>query len=123
MSSPEQGGMDEIKVDRNNLYQEEVFTDLKVASLRRLTPVKADGSADPSREPMFMAQTQVMARGMPLPLQFAIDAKSLAEAMEKFPKAVQRAIEEMVAEAREMQRQQASRIVVPNVAPGKIQMP
>lgn len=123
MSSPEQGGMDEIKVDTNNLYREEVFTDLRVASLRRLTPVKTDGSADPSRERLFMAQTQVMARGTPLPLQFAIDAKSLAEAIEKFPNAVRRAVEEMVAEAREMQRQQASRIVVPQVAPGKIQMP
>ena len=47
----------EITVDQNNLYREESFTDLKVASIRRLTPIKADGSDDSSRPALFVGET------------------------------------------------------------------
>ena len=30
-----------IEVDKSNLYREETFSDLRVASIRRLTPVRA----------------------------------------------------------------------------------
>ncbi len=43
----------EIKVDRSNLYREESFTDLKVATIRRLSPIKEDGSPDSERPPLF----------------------------------------------------------------------
>ena len=33
----------DLTVDLNNLYREESFTDVKVAAIRRLTPVKPDG--------------------------------------------------------------------------------
>ena len=36
----------DFTVDRNNLYREESFTDIKVAAIRRLTPVKPDGTVD-----------------------------------------------------------------------------
>ncbi len=41
--------LDDLKVDAANLYKEEVFSDLRVATIRRLTPVRADGSTDESR--------------------------------------------------------------------------
>ena len=35
----------EIKMDVSNLYREETFTDNTVGTLRRITPVTADGEA------------------------------------------------------------------------------
>ena len=118
MSSPTSTPLEEIQVDHENLYLEEVFTDLKVATLRRLTPVKPDGSPDETRPVLFHAQTQLMSQMGPLPVNCAIEATSLEEAMEKFPEAIAEAIERMVEEAKEMQRQEASRIIVPGAAPG-----
>ena len=118
MSSPTSTPLEEIQVDSENLYLEEVFTDLKVATLRRLTPVKADGSPDETRPVLFHAQTQLMSQMGPLPVNCAIEATSLEEAMQKFPEAIAEAIERMVEEAKEMQRQEASRIIVPGAAPG-----
>ncbi|MEZ4289593.1 MAG: hypothetical protein R3E53_03265 [Myxococcota bacterium] len=57
------------------------------------------------------------ARG-PLPINCPIEATTLQEAFEAFPKAVQNAIERLMEEARELQRQEASRIVVPGQGPG-----
>ena len=106
----------ELNVDTKNLYREETFTDLKVATLKRLTPVTAAGEPDPSREPRFIAQTQLMSQVGPVPVSALIEARTLEEAMTKFPEAVSRAVEEMIEEAREIQRQEASRIVVPDTA-------
>ena len=118
MSSGEPGGMPEIKVDTSNLYREDSFTDLKVASVRRLVPVTVDGADDASRAPKFMAQTHVMTESGPMPIQCQIEAADLEEALGKFPEAIKEAIERMVEEVRELQRQQSSRIVVPKGGPG-----
>lgn len=121
MSESDVKGLADIKIDTENLYREESFTDLKVATLRRLTPIKTDGSPDESREVLFAAETTLMSARGPLPIQTPIEAKSLDEAMEKFPEAIQLAVERMIEEAREYQRQEASRIVVPGQPPpGKI---
>jgi hypothetical protein len=103
----------EIQVDTGNLYREEVFTDLKVASIRRLVPIKADGSPDASRPELYSGETTIMSQSGPLPVQCAIEASSLAEATQKFPEAISATVQRMVEQAREMQRQEASRIVVP----------
>ena len=106
----------ELNVDTKNLYREESYTDLKVASLKRLVPVTSAGEPDPSREPRFIAQTQLMSQVGPVPVSALIEARTLEEAIAKFPEAVSRAVEEMIEEAREIQRQEASRIVVPDTA-------
>jgi len=106
----------ELSVDANNLYREESYTDLKVASLKRLVPITATGEPDPAREPRWIAQTQLMSQVGPVPVSCLIDAKTLQEAIAKFPDAVGRAVEEMIEEARELQRSEASRIVVPDAA-------
>jgi hypothetical protein len=102
-----------LRIDKSNLYLDETLTDLKAGSIRRLTPVTLDGKNDTSRRLIFVGQTQLMTQMGPLPVQGRIDARTLNEAIEKFPEAIQAAVEEMMEDAREAQRQEASRIVVP----------
>jgi hypothetical protein len=88
----------DFTVDRNNLYREESFTDVKVAAIRRLTPVKPDGTDDESRDPLFMAQTQLMSPSGPVVLQSILDAGNLEQAMERFPEAMQKELDRVMAE-------------------------
>jgi hypothetical protein len=105
--------LDKLEVDKNGLYREEIFTDLRVATIRRLTPVKVDGSDDPSREPLYSAETQILTPQGPLPIQVPIEAKTLEEAIDKFSGAVQQGVERLVEEARQIRRDASSRIVTP----------
>jgi hypothetical protein len=103
----------EIKLDATQLYREEIFTDRKAGTLRRLQPVLADGNTDSSRPVLYSGQTQLLTPAGVLPLAFELEAASLEDACNKFPEAVKIAIEQAIEEAREMRREQASRIVVP----------
>ncbi|MEM7410520.1 MAG: hypothetical protein AAF430_09840 [Myxococcota bacterium] len=122
MSSEEQSqdplqSLAEVKVDLANLYKEEVFTDLRIATIRRLTPVRPDGTPDESRPALYSAQTTLMSQAGPLPVESPIEAASLEEAAEKFPAAIQEAVDRLVEEAKEIRRREASRIVVPSAVP------
>ena len=108
----------DIAVDTENLYREETFSDLKVASIRRLTPVTEDGLDDPSRPTLFIGETTLMSARGPLPINCPIEAENLTAAFAAFPQAVQEAVERLMEEARELQRQEANRIVVPGQGPG-----
>lgn len=108
----------EIKLDATQLYREEIFTDRKAGTLRRLTPVLGDGKDDPSRHVLYSGQTQLLTPAGVLPLAFELEAESLEDACNKFPEAVKIAIEQAIEEAREMRREQASRIVVPEAGGG-----
>jgi hypothetical protein len=104
----------DIKIDPNNLYKEEAFTDLTFATIRRLTPVKIDGSIDESRPAIFTGMTQLMSPNGPIPVQCLIEgAKDLSEAAAKLPEAIEKTVQAMIAEAEEMRRQEASKIVIP----------
>lgn len=104
----------DIKINVDNLYKEEAFTDLTFATIRRLSPVKLDGSPDESREPIFTGMTQLMSPNGPVPVQCLIEgAKSLSDAAEKLPAAIEKTVQSMIAEAREMEREEASKIVIP----------
>jgi hypothetical protein len=103
----------DIQFDKTTLYREENYTDLKVGSIQKLIPVKEDGSIDAARTPRFMVRTQMMSQYGPLPISAPVEVETLAEAIEQFPQAVEAAVEKMVADAEAMQREQASRIVVP----------
>jgi len=111
--SDEKKSITDMSVDLGNLYKEETITDLKVASIKQLTPIKVDGERDESRPIMFIGQTQLMSQMGPVPVQCDIEAENLEEALGKFPAAVQVAVEKMIEEAREMQRQEAHKIVIP----------
>lgn len=109
---------DAMTVDLDNLHREEVFSDLRSASVRVLTPVDAHGQPDPTRPRLFIGDTQLMTQMGPIPVQFELEAENLAEAFAKFPDGVQAAIERLSERAREMARDEASRIVVPGKMPG-----
>jgi hypothetical protein len=106
--------LDDLRVDTNNLYREETFTDLKVGTIRRLTPVTVDGNLDPGRKVLFIAQTQIMSNLGPLPVQSEIDAHSMEEALRKYPEAVKAGVDQLMEDARELQRREMSRIVAPD---------
>jgi hypothetical protein len=109
----------DFTVDRANLYREETITDLKVASIRRLVPIKPDGTDDHGRTEIFMGQSQVMTPDGPLPLQARLPANNLSEAYEGFHGAMQQALSEMIQQLEEMYRQEKekkkddSRIIMP----------
>ena len=122
----------EIKVDPKQLYLEEIFTDRRVGTIRRLTPVNKDGARDQARAVLYVGETQVLTPAGALPIAFEIGAGSLEEAAEKFGSLAKEAIERTVKELQELRRQAASSIVVPQgpLPPmggpsggGKIQMP
>jgi len=114
MSTADGSKITNVKININNLYKEEAFTDLTYATIRRLTPVKVDGSIDESREAIFAGMTQLMSPNGPIPISCVMEgAKNLVDAAEKFPAAIEKAVQEMIAEAKEMERQEASRIVLP----------
>ncbi len=108
----------EIQLDPTGLYREDVFTDRRAGSIRRLVPVTSEGAEDATRHVLYSGQTQLLTPGGVLPLGFEIEAFSLKEALEKFPAGVKIALEQAIDEAREMRREAASRIVVPDGAGG-----
>jgi hypothetical protein len=110
----------DFSVDKNNLYREEGITDHKVASIRRLVPIKIDGSDDPDREPVFYASTQLMTPEGPLPIQAALKAKTFEAAIEEFPQAMRDSLSKTIEQIQKQQQQQQqqqkqeqSRIYVP----------
>lgn len=107
--APQDAGM-----DGSNLFREDVFTDQKVGTIRRMTPVTADGADDGSRPVQYIGQATVMTPMGSLPLSFELDAATMAEAVSKFGPAAQRAVEEAAREIQEMRRQAASSIVIPD---------
>jgi hypothetical protein len=113
-----QTDLPDIQLDANALYREDVFTDRRAGSIRRLTPVTTDGATDASRAVLFSGQTQLLTPAGVLPLGFEIEAATLDEALRKFPDGVKIALEQAIDEAREMRREAASRIVVPDVGGG-----
>ncbi len=116
MNSPETSN--EIRMDASNLYREDVFTDNAVGTLRQLTPVTTTGEPDSTRSLQFLGSTQVLTTAGPMPLSFEIEADSLAAAAEGFGEAAKAAFERTMEELKEMQRQQASSIVIPKAGMG-----
>jgi hypothetical protein len=103
----------EAKMDADALYLEEIFTDRRVGTIRRLTPVDGKGGVDKTRPVAYVGETQVMTSVGALPISFEIDAKDLADAAQKFGAEAKDAIEKTVRDLQEMRRQAASSIVVP----------
>ena len=116
MASPTD--LPEVQLDPTSLYREELFTDRHAGTIRRLTPVTAAGEADSTRFVLYSGQTQLLTPAGVLPLGFDIEAANMEEALSRFPDAVKMALDEAIEEAREMRREQASRIVVPDAGMG-----
>jgi hypothetical protein len=110
-----QNDLPDVTLDPAALYREEIFTDRRAGTIRRLSPVTADGADDSSRPVLFSGQTQLLTPAGVLPLAFEIEATTLKDALDRFPEGVKGALEQAIDEAREMRREAASRIVVPDV--------
>ena len=113
----------DFSVDHSNLYKEESFTDLKVGNIRRLIPVKPDGSEDKTRNTIFVGQTNLMTPNGPLPIQGVIRAKELQQAVKRFPEAMEEAVERMMEEAQKMKDQQGSEIITKQEEDSRIIIP
>lgn len=105
--------MPEIKLDADNMYREESYTDLKVGQIRRLIPVTANGDDDSSRDICYEGQANLMTPAGSLPLSFELEVDNLADAVAQFPDAVNVAAEKAINELKEMQRQQGQKIQMP----------
>ena len=116
--SEQQAGqrMGEIMVELDNLHREDVFSDMRLATIRRLQPIREDGSPDPTRPTTYIAETTIVSQLGPIPVQAPIEADSLKDAFLKFP-AIKFAVERLSERAQEMRREEASRIMVPGSMP------
>src|SRR5258708_3550640 len=79
-----QNDLPEVQLDLKALYREDVFTDRRAGSIRRLTPVTADGSVDPSRPVLFSGQTQLLTPAGVLPPRVASHAGTPAGGVKEF---------------------------------------
>ena len=121
MSSSTDG--QQATMDSTQLYREETFTDRKVGTIRRLTPVTADGSPDPARLVLFVGQAQVMTPMGAVPLSFELDATTMNVAIEKFGVAAEAAVHQTMRELQEMRREQPSSLVIPGADGGALPNP
>jgi hypothetical protein len=121
MSSTTEGR--QATMDSTQIYLEETFTDRKVGTIRRLTPVTADGATDPARAVLFVGQAQVMTPMGAVPISFELDASSLNAAVEKFGAAAEQAVHQTMRELQELRREQASSLVIPDAAGGALPNP
>jgi hypothetical protein len=101
-------------MESTQLYREDIFTDRKVGTIRRLTPVTADGADDAARSVLFVGQAQVMTPMGALPISFELEALSLDVAVSKFGAAAELAVQQTMRELQEMRREQASSLVIPD---------
>jgi hypothetical protein len=121
MSSANDGR--QATMDATQVYREEIFTDRKVGTIRRLTPVTSEGTADTARPVIFVGQAQVMTPMGAVPISFELEAASLAAAVEKFGAAAEQAVQQTMRELQEMRREQASSLVIPDAAGSRLPNP
>jgi hypothetical protein len=125
---------EELKMNTDSLFREEMITDRKIGTIRILHPIKSDGTADDSRQRVYVGETQIMTPMGAVPLAFQLDGETLSEAVEKFAEGAQVAVERAMTELQQMRREAASSIVIPEGVPpgmagagapggGKIKLP
>ncbi len=117
MTDGAQSGSMNFTVDKTSLYREESVTDLKVASIKKLTPILPDGSDDDTREPVFFGSAQLNTPHGPIPVQVKLSADTLEKAMDLFPAAMEVEVQKVVENIKRLQEQQKqaadSRIIMP----------
>lgn len=107
---------EELQMDADALWRDETYTDQKVGTIRVLTPVTRDGGPDLTRRVQYIGQASLYTQAGPIPINFPLAADSLSAACAAFPAAARQAAEDTMEQLRELQREQASKIVVPGAA-------
>lgn len=110
-------------MDATQIYLEETFTDRRVGTIRRLTPVLSSGSPDAGRPVIYVGQAQVMTPMGAVPISFELDAPTLDGAIAKFGEAAELAVQQTMRELQELRREQASSLVIPDGAGGAMPNP
>jgi len=109
----------DFQVDKENLFREETITDLKIATIRKLIPIKADGSDDLDRGMIFIGTTQLGTPQGPIPMQAVLEAATFEQAMIAFPLAMEAETQKVIENLKKMHEQQKktqdSRIIIPGV--------
>lgn len=100
-------------MDAASLYREEIVTDRKVGTIRMLVPVTADGAPDGARPTLYTGEAQIMTNMGALPVNFEIEAATLAEAVAGYGDAARAGIERTMHELQELRRQASSGLIVP----------
>ena len=108
----------EANMDATDLWREEIITDRKIGTLRVMTPITTEGREDPARQKTFVGEAQMMTNMGALPINFEIEATTLAEAVERYGDAAREAFERTLRELQDMRRQQASSLVLPGQGGG-----
>jgi hypothetical protein len=108
----------DASMDINDLWREDIVTDRKIGTLRVMTPIHADGSPDPARAVVYTGEAQMMTNMGPLPINFEIEANSLAEAVAAYGATARAAFERTMRDLQEMRRQSASSLVLPGQGGG-----
>lgn len=103
----------QVGMTPDNLYREEIYTDLQAGTIKRMIPVTPEGLTDSSRKELYVGQATVLTPVGSLPLSFEITAESLREAVEKYGEAAEKGLKETMEELRRMQQEQASSLVIP----------
>lgn len=118
MSSTSDGP--QAAMDPTQIYREEIFTDRRVGTIRRLTPVTGDGSPDATRPIIHVGQAQVMTPMGAVPISFELDAPTLDAAIANFGAAAEHAVQQTMQELQDMRREQASSLVMPDGSGGAL---
>jgi hypothetical protein len=121
MSSASNGR--QASMDATQIYREDIFTDRRVGTIRRLTPVTVDGTPDAARTVIFVGQAQVMTPMGAVPISFELDSPTLDGAVAKFGDAAEQAVQQTMRELQEIRREQASSLVIPDSAGGSLPNP
>ncbi|MFL2859474.1 MAG: hypothetical protein ACJ0BW_01900 [Pontiellaceae bacterium] len=110
----ENNQIEDIRFNGENLWKEENYTDLEVGTIKKLVPIKFDGSEDKDRKPTFTASTNIMTPNGALPLTGEIKAENLKEAIDNFSESINEALKKLQDEMMKMQQEQANKIVTPD---------
>jgi len=81
-----------LEIRPEELYREEVFTARGAASIRRLVPVRPDGSADATRVQVYVGETHAETDAGLVPVRCELPARSLEEALRVLPEALERVL-------------------------------
>jgi hypothetical protein len=91
-------------MDASQIYREETYTDRRVGTIRCLTPVTAEGTADAARPVLYVGQAQIMTPMGALPISFDLEASTLSAAIAKFGEAAEVAVQQTMRELQDLRR-------------------